>query len=385
MKKILIITNNWLYDQGGRRISTSKIIDFLSHNGYNFMFVNFEVGTKKISKTEIKKNIFFNKKITSLTYFVKTNKRIIPYLKQISKKNKFDIIICCGGPHFDIMTIITIRLFQLFKKSKVILFSHVHPLKPINIFSFSIKDFLCNLGYYISAHFVYKLFDKIVSPSTFLAKYFSDHLSVNQKNVFVISHPIFNRRHISVKNNSLPLFNKKEKTIITVARLNIYQKDFYTLLRTLKELNNKISCRLIILGEGIDREKIIILAKKFKVYNKINLIGFKKNPIKYIKKADVFAFSSFFEGFGIVIVEAMMSKIPVVSTDCDFGPREILEDGKNGILVPMGDHKAMTNAIVKLLENNKLRKQYIKNGLNRAKYYDEEKSFRLWIQLLSEK
>lgn len=385
MKKILFITNNWLYDYGGRRIVTTKIINDLSHKGLNITLANFEVGIKPISKLRAKKNYNFHNKVHVLTYFIKTNRRLIPYLIDISKINQFDVVICSGGPHFDIMIILTIKFFNLFKKTKIVLFAHIHPLKSIRIFSFSIKDFLCNLGYYISSYFIYRLFDKIVVPSFSFKKFFVSHLLIKQEKITVINHPILNHNNnedIFTKNSPLSFVNN-EKVLITAVRLNIFQKDFQTLFKALKELNKKISCRLIILGEGEDREKIIKLAKKLKIYNHINLLGFKKNPIEYMKQADVFVFSSFYEGFGIVLVEAMASKIPIVSTDCDFGPKEILENGRNGLLISVGDYESMAKAVLKLLEDNKLRERFVKNGLNKIKNYYETRSFYLWNQFIS--
>lgn len=386
MKKILFITNNWYYDYGGRKVATTKIINGLSHRGFDITFANFEVGTKPISKHKVKINYNFNTKVHVLTYFIKSNKRLFLSLIEMSKIYQFDVIICSGDPHFDIMTIFTIKFFNLFKKTKIVLFAHIHPLKSIQIFSFSIKDFIFNLGYYISSYFSYRLFDKIVTPGISLKKFFVNHLLIKQEKITIINYPILNQNYnkdIFIKHDPSLSFVNNEKVLITAVRLDIFQKDFQTLFKALKELNKKINCHLIILGEGEDREKIIKLAKKLKIYNHINLLGFKKNPIEYIRQADVFVFSSLFEGCPIILVEAMIAKIPIVSTDCDFGPKEILENGKNGILVSVGDYKSMAKAILKLLDDNKLRKRFVKNGLNRIKDYYEARSFHLWNQFIS--
>lgn len=386
MKKILFITNNWYYDYGGRKTATTKIINDLSHRGFDITFANFEVGVKPIAKHKVKINYNFHTKVHVSTYFIKSNKRLFLSLIKMSKKYQFNVIICSGDPHFDIMTIFAIKIFNLFKKTKIILFAHIHPLKSIHIFSFPIKDFIFNLGYYISSYFSYRLFDKIVTPGISLKKFFVHHLLIKQEKITVINHPILNHNNnedIFTKKNLFLSFVNNEKVLITAVRLNIFQKDFQTLFRALKELNKKIRCRLIILGEGEDREKIIKLAKKLKIYNHIHLLGFKKNPIEYMKQADVFVFSSRFEGCPIILVEAMIAKIPIVSTDCDFGPKDILENGKNGILVPVGDYKSMAKAILKLLEDNKLKERFVKNGLNKIKDYYETRSFYLWNQFIS--
>lgn len=170
--------------------------------------------------------------------------------------------------------------------------------------------------------------------------------------------------------------------LITVTRLNMFQKDFKTLFLALREINTKINCRLIILGEGKDKRKIIELSKRLGIANKIKLIGFKKDPTNYISKADIFVFSSFYEGFANVLIEAMASGVPIVATDCDFGPKEIIKNEENGILVPVGDHKAMANAIKMLYESNKLREKFINNGFKRVRDYDEIRSFRMWNKFI---
>ena len=175
MKKILFITNNWFYDYGGRRIASTRIIKNLVHRNCDITFVDFEVKTNQIPKYKIKNNINFDNRVHILTHFIKTNKALIPYLIDISKKSQFDLLICSGGPHFDIMAVFVIRLFNLFKKSKVVLLAHNHPLKSIRILSFSIKDSFYNFVYYISSYFIYGLFDKIITPGTSLKHFFVSH------------------------------------------------------------------------------------------------------------------------------------------------------------------------------------------------------------------
>lgn len=381
-KKILFITNNWLSDYGGRRIASTKIINDLSQKGFRITLVNFEAVIKSVSQLKVKKNDNFHSKVNFVSYFVKSNASLIPNLIKISKKtNRFDIVICSSGPYSDVLSILTIKIFKLFKKSKIVLFNHTHPLRPIQFFCSSIKYFIFHFGYYVLSHFVYRFFDKIVVPSFGLKQYFVSRLLVKQEKISVIYYPICNQQPGYEKKTTI---KSGKKTLITAARLDIFQKDFLTLFKALKEANREINCQLMILGEGENREKIIEMAQKLEVYNYINFLGFKKNPIEYIKKADVFVLSSFYEGSPIVLTEAMMAKIPIVSSDCDFGPKEILENGKNGILVPVGDYQAMAKGILSLLNNEKLKEQFVKNGIKRAKYYSEERSFKLWNKLLSE-
>ncbi len=376
MKKILFLTNNWFGDHGGRRIVSSKIVNYLSNNGYDITVVNFESGSSR-------KNYDFQNRIHTQTYFIKENSKLAPYLVDISKTGKFDLIICSGGPHFDIMTVLTIKMRRLFMGDMVVLFAHVHPLRSIKVFSFSVKDSIFNLGYYLLSHVSYGFFSKIVVPSVGLKEFFNKKLFVGQKNIIVINNPILKQNDvvISTKKRSLKRINK-EKILITVTRLNTFQKDFKTLFLALKEINKKINCRLIILGEGEDKRKIIELSKKLGVTNKIKLVGFMNNPIRYINQADIFVFSSFYEGFGNALIEAMAGGIPIVASNCDFGPKEILENGKNGILFPVGDYRSMTKSILTLLQDNKLISKFIKNSRSKIEDYYETKSFQKWGKLI---
>jgi glycosyltransferase involved in cell wall biosynthesis len=377
MKKILFLTNNWFGDYGGRRIVTSKIINNLSKVGYDITVANFESGSWR-------KNYDFQNKTHTRTYSIKKNSKIAPHLREISKTGQFDLIICSGAPHFDIMTILTIKTFRLFTGAKIVLFAHVHPLRSIKIFSLSIRDTVFNLGYYVLSHVAYRLFNKIITPSIGLKNFFINRLSVDGKKIATINNPIIKTKTSNIfLHKRTPSIIKKGLVLITVTRLNMFQKDFKTLFLALREINSKISCRLIILGDGKDKRKIIELSKRLGIANKIKLIGFKKDPINYISKADIFVFSSFFEGFANVLIEAMASGVPIVATDCDFGPKEIIKNEENGILVPVGDHKAMANAVKMLYESNKLREKFINNGFKRVRDYDEIRSFRMWNKFIN--
>jgi len=129
------------------------------------------------------------------------------------------------------------------------------------------------------------------------------------------------------------------------------QKDFPTLLRAFDRLREDRDVRLVVLGEGSERERIESLAESLGVSEDVWLPGFVDNPFRYMKRADVFALSSEWEGFGNVVVEAMACGTPVVSTDCPSGPAEILADGEYGPLVPVGDDAALADATAATLDD----------------------------------
>mgnify|MGYP000358996621 CR=1 FL=1 len=139
--------------------------------------------------------------------------------------------------------------------------------------------------------------------------------------------------------------------IINVARL-APQKDLQTLIDAVSQVRQNKRCRLIILGEGPLRDDLLEHARKHGLEDDFDLPGFVDNPYAWMARTDCFALSSIWEGFGIVLAEALSLGLPVISTDCPSGPSEILQDGRYGKLVPMQDSKAMAEAIEKTLDGD---------------------------------
>jgi len=138
--------------------------------------------------------------------------------------------------------------------------------------------------------------------------------------------------------------------ILGVGRLTM-QKDFPTLIRAFALLRKESPARLMILGEGEERPKLEALVRELNLEQDVALPGFVDIPYKYMKRAAVFVLSSRWEGFSNATVEAMALGTPVVSTDCPSGSAEILEGGRWGRLVPVGDIGTMASAIAAALND----------------------------------
>jgi glycosyltransferase involved in cell wall biosynthesis len=106
----------------------------------------------------------------------------------------------------------------------------------------------------------------------------------------------------------------------------------------------------LILGDGSERDTLEALVSDLGLEQDVRMPGFAGNPYAYMRRADVFVLSSRWEGLPTVLIEAMACGAPLVSTDCPSGAREILEDGKWGLLVPISDPEAMAQAIVQVLD-----------------------------------
>jgi glycosyltransferase involved in cell wall biosynthesis len=178
------------------------------------------------------------------------------------------------------------------------------------------------------------------------------------------------------------LFGTHQATILAVGRL-VKAKDYHTLLKAFALVLPTVKARLIILGEGPQEHDLKELVLRLNIGQYVNFLGFKSNPYAYMARASVFVLSSVREGFGNVIVEAMACRAPVIATNCKSGPGEIIEDGVNGFLVPVGDEQCLANVMIKVLQNPLLAKKITDAGYQRAKYFSIEKSAGAYEKIFS--
>jgi glycosyltransferase involved in cell wall biosynthesis len=171
------------------------------------------------------------------------------------------------------------------------------------------------------------------------------------KNMSVIYNPVVTPELLAKAKEPIdhPWFALGEPPVILgIGRLH-QQKDFPTLIRAFALVRQKRSARLMLLGEGPDRDKLEALIKKLDLTNDIALPGFVHNPYAFMSKASVFVLSSLYEGLPTVLIEAIALGTKVISTDCPSGPAEILDSGRYGSLVPVGDIQALAETILTTL------------------------------------
>jgi glycosyltransferase involved in cell wall biosynthesis len=180
-------------------------------------------------------------------------------------------------------------------------------------------------------------------------------------------------RRLAEEPVSHPWFNDKtQPVLISIGRL-YKQKGYPYLLRAFSIARKIIPCRLIILGKGEERSSLEQLSSDLGISDSVCFLGFQENPYKFLSRSDVFVLSSLWEGFGYVIVEAMVCGIPVISTKCPSGPDEIISDKLDGILVPPANEGALAEAIISLLRNSELRAELSIKGQKRAEYFGIER------------
>ena len=147
-----------------------------------------------------------------------------------------------------------------------------------------------------------------------------------------------------------PWFSDTGRPLILSAGELCGRKGFDTLLRAFALVRAQRPCRLLILGRGGARQTLLALAAELGVADDFALPGFVPQPYAWMAHADLFAFTSRWEGLGFVLIEALAVGTPVVATDCPSGPSEILDKGRFGPLVPVDDHQAMARAIAATLD-----------------------------------
>lgn len=162
--------------------------------------------------------------------------------------------------------------------------------------------------------------------------------------------------------------------ILTVGTMKAV-KNHPLLLRAFARIDRP-DARLMFVGDGDGRDALLSLARDLGVADRVILAGFHPDPTPFYKTADLFVLSSDYEGFGNVIVEAMACGTPVVSTDCPSGPGEILDGGKFGRLVPVGDAGAMAHAIGASLDDRAPAEQL----QNRAAEFSPERAAAAYLE-----
>jgi glycosyltransferase involved in cell wall biosynthesis len=189
-------------------------------------------------------------------------------------------------------------------------------------------------------------------------------------------------------------FNEDVPLIINVGRLAI-QKGQWHLIRAFSEVRKHRKCRLIIRGSGELQEYLSNLVKELNLTEDVKFLGWKDNPYKYIAKSSFFVSSSLWEALPYALTESMACGRPIISTDCKYGPREILGENEYGILVPPMDGKLrnaleplstneqiLSKAIINFLDNTELRNLYAQKSKERVKNFAVEKCIKNYESII---
>ncbi len=242
------------------------------------------------------------------------------------------------------------------------------------------KSFWRKLLWYVPMRLIYPRADGIVAVSGGVAQDLAHITHLPETRFHVIANPVITPRleSLAKEPTSHPWFSDHSTPIILgIGRLT-RQKDFPTLLRAFSIVRKNFRCRLVILGEGGSREGLEALAAELGVSDDVSMPGFVANPYSYLRKAALFVLSSAWEGSPNVLTEALALGVPVVATDCPSGPREILQSGNYGLLVPVGDAVQMAKAMLETI-SAPLAKGFLRQA---TIDYTMEKSSRRYLEVL---
>ena len=255
--------------------------------------------------------------------------------------------------------------------------------------------------------------DLVVSLSNGVRDYLVRDLHLSAENVITIYNGFNFNNYTQVKspqNKSLTTADSKDLfSFITTGRLTD-QKGQWHLIRAFAHLNKKYpKCTLTILGEGPLRQYLEMLVNEYGVGKNVSLVGFVENTFEYYYKSSAFVFTSLYEGFGNVLIEAMMCSLPVISSDCFSGPREILAPDTNvsyqlkdnmecaeyGILVPSCSgtrynandplelqEQILFSAMEKVLTDCEIRKHYAEQSTQRTNDFSIETAVEKWVEVI---
>ena len=359
MKKILFYTT-FLTQGGGIEVVTVRYINKFIENGYKVdLYIDYNMGEENIREKEIDKRVKItylkSEKISKLIYKLRTlgkEKKIyniflyvlilvsdfIVWKKEIKKIER---------ENYDA----TISFFQFLP-------SYITKLKEPKHMIFlhgSVRQYFEGVRKYFKNSFFNKInrFDYICTVSEEMRiqlKEIFPNLTNKQVTIYnpidfeTIENKACKRENLNLDEEKL----LKNPYICSVGRLDEGQKDFNTLINAYANLKgeNKISEKLILVGDGPDKEKLKSLVKKLNLENDVIFLGKKSNPYIWMKNSKAFILSSKYEGLPTVLIEALILDVPSISSNCLTGPIEILENGKFGELFNIGNIKELEEKIL---------------------------------------
>ena len=176
------------------------------------------------------------------------------------------------------------------------------------------------------------------------------------------------------------IFPKKVLKIISVGRL-VDQKSQITLLKAINKIKSLYELRVILIGRGVDYHKIKNYIKMKKL-SKLVKVFYTSNPFPYIKQADLFILSSKYEGLPNVLLESIALKKMVISSDCPTGPKEILLNGKAGLLFKVGNSTDLSKKIIFFIKNKTKCKKMLNTSIKKLDRFDYKVNLKKYLSLV---
>ena len=368
-------------EYGGQEKNLILLSNELHKNKYEVEVLSY--GTKKFSTNKLDSNIQrINLEPRGYKYFIinfilslVTKGMLNIYLKSLIKifgyllNNKYKVLICFqAGGLISILKVITKS------KTKIIIRESTSPIQMSklqkSILPFSIKVKIKKI--------LYKCSDTIVANSSG-TKEEINHLLQTKKAITIENICDYSNLKIEKNANFHPLFKKASYKLITVGRLN-QTKRVDIIIKAVKEILLHKNIDLIIVGEGPEKLKLMKLAQDINISKKVHFIGFSNEVHKWIVNSDIYISASIVEGSPNSIIESVCLGTPVIAADCNHGPKEILDDGKIGLLVPINNIEEIILNTKSLLSDKELMKKLSFLSLKKKSVYSAKRISNLYIK-----
>ncbi|PNQ73033.1 hypothetical protein C1T31_08545 [Hanstruepera neustonica] len=298
------------------------------------------------------------KPIYSLKHSFKTHIRLTRKIVSLLKTHNIDLIIgFMTTPN--IYAVLASRLVKI----PCIISERVHPeYIDTSKFWFKLRRRL------------YPIADNLIVQTQDIADYFSKF--VNPKKIQIILNPL-NPSLVEKRDQQV----LKENIILNVGRLD-YQKNQEMLIKAFANINAD-NWKLVIVGDGQEKEHYKSLINELNLNGKITLVGNTNNIAEYYNKASLFAFTSRYEGFPNALTEAMFFGLPCIATDCPSGPSELIDDSVNGLLIPSEDQLALEEKLQLLISNPELRSKISIATENNIDKFNVENVSQQWQKIIN--
>jgi len=353
-KKKIVFVISWLGGGGAERVLVD-LLSALNPARYEISLVVFQRIGVYAQAVPGHVALYDLKKKTRWDFF-----RIVIELACLLKRLGPDTVVSFLS--YTSLAVVPARFFS-FRKMKVILTEHGHLSSQLSHERWKwLRWFLYRT--------CYDLADLCVAPSAGVAEDLVRSFGARKEKVKVIHNPVDLAKVERLKEEPLRCEGLAPGAyLVAVGRLTP-DKGYVYLLKAYALLAPHIQETLVILGEGEERKDLEDLARNLGIADRVFFCGFRGNPYVFMRHSALLVLSSLTESFALVIVEAMASGTAVIATDCPSGPREIVTDGINGVLVPPADEKKLADAVFSLLRDPARRGFLIENGRKRAGDFD---------------
>ena len=346
-------------EKGGIEVNIRHLIKHFTNKGIKVTLISNKIDTKRLGINKrnfklIKTDTQFTNSI--LPYRFLTSLFSIKKLIKAIKDNKKENTVV-----FSMQSSMVSILVSKFYKTRIVARNSEDPISSTKY----ADNYISSIIVFFLRFIIYNFADGILTNSYGSRKSLKLFL-IDKNKIKTIYNPYL--LHIKKKTNY-----KKKNLILSIGRL-VKQKNFETLIKGFSIFSkDNPSYKLIILGDGPEKEKLKQLIRKLNCNKKIILKGWIKNTNKYFFNSKLFILTSLYEGLGNVFIDAVNNEIPCIYTNCKSGPNEILLGKKGGYQIKIKDHKQLAKIIKKALvdyENSMAMIKYSKRKINRFLYED---------------